>query len=327
MSLENIQDLVQNNRNLLPDDVDFARYFQQSKHSTIIVQGSHFIEETKQRIANSHARIGATLPFQKTHDDLLFNSGVSVWAGINGHGKSTMLFQICIGLQKQGHTVCIASVEMEGSEILKTMTNQAAGCKASPDFAETYANWAGERLQIYNASGETRQEDMLGAIIWAADNRNVTHFVVDNLMMLTDGDIGERAMNSQKYFVSRCKDIARDKKIHIHIVHHMRKIEDERKVPSKMDVMGGISISNLVDYLFIVWKNKDRARHMAVPERFRTSNPELEQMPGAYLICDKNRSTGVERTYGLWFDTDAQQFLDGIKKRPTPMIENTPENL
>jgi twinkle protein len=319
--MSNISNLINLNKNLLPDNIDFAEYYEKAKHSTTILQGSAFVLDAQQLINDRNNKTGSVLPWAKTHDDIQFNSGVSVWAGINSHGKSTMLFQACIGFQKQGHTVCLASLEMEGGHILHTLSNQAAGCEASAEYVAKYADWAGERLQIYNAVGYTKQEDMLGAIIWAAENRNVTHFVVDNLMMLTDGDIGERAMNSQKYFVSRCKDIARDHKIHIHIVHHIKKVEDEKKVPTKMEVMGGMSISNMVDYLFIVWKNKERARYFHTPPAYRTFNQELEDAAGAMLVCEKHRKTGVERKYGLWFDTKSQQFLNSKNEKPYRMVD------
>ena len=54
-----------------------------------------------------------------------------------------------------------------------------------------------------------QKDTILGAIRWSAEHRGVKRFVIDNLMMVTDGESGERAVNSQKTFVEKLKLVAR----------------------------------------------------------------------------------------------------------------------
>ena len=57
-------------------------------------------------------------------------------------------------------------------------------------------------------------------------------------MMVTDGESGERAMNSQKTFVEKLKLVADDVQVHVHLVHHIRKGESEHDRPNKFDLKG-----------------------------------------------------------------------------------------
>ena len=67
---------------------------------------------------------------------------------------------------------------------------------------------------------------------------------------------GEDDYNAQKNFVDALCSVARDLNIHIHLVHHIRKLSSEAQLPDKTDVKGSGSITDQVDNLLMVWRNK-----------------------------------------------------------------------
>jgi twinkle protein len=300
--------------NLL-DAINFADVYRQSQSTRIIINGKDFEYDLGERAASGHVTQGAKLPWSKTRDDIGFVSGdVSIWAGTNGHGKSTALLQVCNHLIAQGESVCIASLEMPVIETLFMMCCQVAMCEPSREFTAKFLDWAGDRLWLFNQKGSVSQDAILGAIMWSAEHRGVKHFIVDNLMMVTDGESGERAMNSQKTFVENLKRVADDAQIHCHLVHHCRKNESEDIRPNKFDLKGSGAIADLADQIFMVWRNKKREAYFQNPNR--TPNPELEAAAGATIAVVKNRRVGIEKTYALWFDRASRQFCPTSDTRP-----------
>src|SRR5262249_1746782 len=61
-------------------------------------------------------------------DPFEFRPGeLSVWTGINGHGKSLMLNQVLIGVMTQGERVCVFSGEMPPPVQGKRLVRQLSG--------------------------------------------------------------------------------------------------------------------------------------------------------------------------------------------------------
>ena len=71
-------------------------------------------------------RQGATLPWHGLHDKVRLPGGhLTIWAGINFHGKSGMLKQFAIHLAKCGEKVCGAFLEEQPEETLGEITQLA----------------------------------------------------------------------------------------------------------------------------------------------------------------------------------------------------------
>jgi twinkle protein len=83
----------------------------------------------------------------------------------------------------------------------------------------------------------------------------------------------------------------------------MRKTADEKNVGGKYDLKGSGSITDQVDNVFIVWRNKAKAL-----ERQQNGITD-ETVPDALLICEKQRNGEWEGRMGLWFHPDSQQFV------------------
>ena len=93
--------------------------------------------------------------------------------------------------------------------------------------------------------------------------------------------------------------------VHIAIVHHTRKPAkgSDDYVPTRFDLLGSSSYSQLASILCIVWadKKKDQLRELALSGAELTPDQdEYLERPDVRVICSKNRHIAWEGTIGLW---------------------------
>lgn len=243
---------------------------------------------------------GATLPWSKTHHTIRLRSGeVSLWSGINGHGKSMMTTHVALDLVAQNERTVIASLEMAPIKTLKRMARQAIGSAHPAETALVeFVGWLARRLWLYDQHGRADPVFILKVIRYAALEVKAKHFFLDSLMMVTKG---EEDYDGQKDFVTELCAIAHDTGIHIHLVHHTRKLKDETEIPGKFDAKGSGSITDQVDNVFTVWRNKKK-------ESDRQAGQVDESKPDAVLVCDKNRHGEWEGLIKLWFTPGALSY-------------------
>ena len=88
-------------------------------------------------------------------------------------------------------------------------------------------------------------------------------------------------------------------------MHHIRKPDDDNKRPTKWDSKGSSAVTDLVDNVMMVWRNKPKERLI---ETGKATDKQLAE-PDALLICDKQRNGDWEGTIGLFFDKNSHQYL------------------
>lgn len=292
--------------NLLKDDViDFSAYMAMTDHDHRIRPASAYIDEVENALFNPDAPKGAKLPFRKMADKLRFrDSEVTIWTGYNGHGKSLLLGQAVLGLVAQQQKTCIASMEMKPSATLVRMARQGEGTSSvSREFVrELYDNeLAGQYIWLYDQMGMVNPDKIAAVGAYAQEKRGCTHFVIDSLLKC---GIAEDDYNGQKRFVDRLCTLARDTGLHIHLVCHSRKGKDELAPPGKMDVRGAASITDQVDNVISVWRNRVKEAAYESGDGYRPSDPD------ALMIVSKQRHGDWEGTCQLWFDPSSQQFIE-----------------
>jgi len=302
--------------NLLNDDViDFSAYLEMTDHDHRIRPASAYIDEVENSLFNPDAPKGAKLPFRKMADKLRFrDSEVTIWTGYNGHGKSLLLGQAVLGLVAQQQKTCIASMEMKPSATLVRMARQGEGtAKVSREFVrELYDNdLAGQYIWLYDQMGMVNPEKIAAVGAYAQEKRGCTHFVIDSLLKC---GISEDDYNGQKRFVDRLCTLARDTGLHIHLVCHSRKGKDELSPPGKMDVRGAASITDQVDNVISVWRNKVKEAAYGAGDNSLTSDPD------ALMIVSKQRHGDWEGTCNLWFDRGSQQFIETREGGPINLL-------
>lgn len=238
---------------------------------------------------------GATLPWTKTHHNIRLRAGeVSLWPGINGHGKSLLTSQVALDLVAQNHRTVVASLEMWPVKTLARMARQAIGNNNPTDQAlRDFVDWLARRFWIYDQHGRANPRHMLAVMRYAAIEFKVEHFFLDSLMMVCKG---EDDYNGQKDFITELCAVAKDTGLHVHLIHHTRKLAKESDIPGKFDSKGSGSITDQVDNVFTIWRNKEK-------EGKRQRGEDFDEMkPDALLVCDKQRHGEWEGMVGLYFD-------------------------
>ena len=258
---------------------------------------------------------GLSLPWNKSRDDILFRpSELTIWNGINGHGKSNVLGMVILYAIRE-YKACIASLEMKPVTTLSRMARQAMGGNSPTSaFNRGMVQFMDGRLWLYDQQGTVSAEKLIGVMYYAAEKLGVEHFVVDSLMKC---GIGEDDYNGQKRFVDRLCAVAKDTNMHVHLVTHAKKGNDEHEIPGKMSVKGSGSITDQADNVLTVWRNKKKEQMIAAGDTtFETKN-----IPDGFVICDKQRNGEWEGRIALWFDKSSMQYLENPNYHPRTMQE------
>ena len=243
---------------------------------------------------------GDVLPWEQSHDIIHFRRGeVSLWGGINGHGKSLILSQAILYWLQSSKCV-IASLEMKPVDTLMRMVKQT-GLALDPtdQFKTSFAHWTDDRLWIYDQLDQVPFQRIIGMIHYSAQELGCKHVVIDSLMKC---GIDDDNYNEQKKFVDQLCWAAKNENIHIHLVAHMRKKSNETERPNKFDVLGSSAITNLVDNVLIMYRNKSKEAKIEMGEEVG----EFES--DATLEVRKNRHGGTEGGIKLYFNPNFNQF-------------------
>lgn len=294
--------------NILTDSIDFDAYFRdQQDEGAKVKPASSWAEDVIDRFYGQGAPKNWTpTGFDKMADKFDLRPGeVTLWAGVNGHGKTTFLSQAMLNVMGRGAKVCIASMEMKPRDSMAKMSQQAAGVDCpSMAYIRSFHQWTNGRLWIYDHVGRLAASRALAVATYVRKELGIEHLVIDSLMKC---GIGVDDLTGQKDFIDGLCAIARDTGLHIHLVCHMRKGENERMAPGKFDVKGAGEITDLVDNLVIVWKNVRKAEK---PDEQSTD-------PDAFVRIAKQRHFSWEGSFAFWFDKASQQFLEHQALRPT----------
>jgi len=304
----------------LADDIDFAAYLTETDHTQKVRPAGDFVQVAKDRLRSRAKAKRTFLPWPKCNESFEFRRGeVTAWAGQNGHGKTDVTTQVALSLAGQDEKVCIASFEMKPVTTIGrmvrmfAMTNpfspeyQAeAGLDALDTLYDQFGQWSDGRMWLYDQTGTAKPNTVLGMVKYCAQELGVTHVFIDSLMKCVKA---EDDYNGQKEFVDQLCAMAKDLDIHIHLVHHLKKPPKESDMPDKHDTKGSGSITDQIDNLFMVWRNKPKEDAWKANGNASTKQTE----PDSYLLCRKQRnyegSCDGEPVISLWRHRDAGQFV------------------
>lgn len=284
---------------IIKDDIDFSVYEHRDEWHKV-KPASDWLEAVKNRFSNPDEYHGDALPWSKVDGYRMRPSEVSVWFGINGHGKSMLLSQVMLNTMATGKRVVIASMEMTPVKTLMRMVRQAScGDVPHPDYIGKFHRWTDGRLWIYDHLGMVKPDKMLAVLRYCHDKLQADHVVVDSLMKcgMAPDDYGK-----QKAFVDGLCGVALETCMHIHLVAHARKGEKETDRLDKFDLKGSSEIADQVDNLLIVSRNKRKEAD---------KDGKLMSEPDAFLSVVKQRHGDWEGTAGLWYDHASQSYIGG----------------
>jgi twinkle protein len=319
-NINTIAERLYNDRNIIKSSqIDIEKYLKASDLSAHVKSANSWLDEIYQNYTDPQKTDDAVMPWVKTHSDVKFRLGeVTVYAGSNGGGKSLVTGQIALGLVKQNLKVCIASYEMKPVTTIVRMLRQFAGENINIPLTHDkegyirgvlgrFTNFIDENLYLYDQQGSTTPQKTIAMARYCAVELGIKHIFIDSLMKCV---VAEDSLNEQKSFVDELCALARDHHVHIHLVHHIRKLQSEEIQPSKTDLKGSGSIADQVDNVFLVWRNKKK-------ENARRNNEDYdEKQPDMFLMCQKQRNGEAEEFYGMYFEHNSQQFVDTLGGQP-----------
>jgi len=285
------------------NDIDFLQ-FCGKQESQFLEMASKFKKDTHQThqvFDEGISDFGDTLPWRKTEEKFrLRPNEVTLWAGINGHGKSLVTSNVFAHLMRTKRCL-IASLEMPINRTLHRMIKQIAGIhNPTYQFREDIFDWTDDRLWVYDQLDTVKPERILGMCIYALHVLELDHVVIDSLMKC---GIPNKDTEKMQNFIDRLMWVAKTSPHgHIHLVHHIRKGENEDIIPNKFDVKGAGEITDMVDNVCIVWKNKKKFRMLEKGEHVEKMNPD-----GA-VVVEKQRHGEWEGKIALWFDQPSNRF-------------------
>lgn len=277
-----------------------------------IVRPSDVRQEVDADMDRGRGPHGARWPWRKCREDFaLSEGGISVLASDGGVGKSTLVSQWALSLMSD-HPVGIISIEEGTVKVVRRLISQFCHT-LEPSRSQRDEYWgaaAHSNALIYDCPQAITPVDAYAAC-WAMFDEGARVIFLDNMQSCgckTDSD-------EERDFINEVKAICQATKMHIVLVHHVRKTggDSENPKPTRDRVKGNGAITQLVDNVLLLWRNRDRqaARrhedygHPVSEEQRRLLNdfPDLE------LTVSKQRDGEDHWVLALW-DGNGLTFKD-----------------
>ena len=272
----------------IPELKDFLAN-QESQH---IEPVQNFRDALIERLIQGVSVFGDPLPWSKTESKFRMRpSEVTIWAGINGHGKSQVLGQVMCWLARDTK-VMVASFEMKPEATLERMVRQATKTDMPTiSVVDSWLSAVSENLFLYTVVGTAQQDRLLAAVHYAATVKGIKHIMIDSLAMC---GIQTDDYNKQKSFMNELSACSKQYNIHIHLVHHVSKGTSE------------FELVDLVDNLVIVHRNKRKEE---------SQEPDSEEHDCLLKIA-KQRHGEWEGSFLLWFHPKSMQYTPDSRNIP-----------
>ena len=255
---------------------------------------------------------GARWPWPSSRDDFALGEGcISVLASDGGVGKSTLVSQWALSMMPD-FPVGIISVEEGTIKVVRRLITQFSNTvEPSKSQREQYWDTAAHRnALIYDCPQAIKPVDAYAAC-WSMFDEGARVIFLDNMQSCgcrTDSD-------EERDFINEVKAICQATKMHIVLVHHVRKTggDSENPRPTRDRVKGNGAITQLVDNVLLLWRNRDRQEARRLEDyghpltedqrRVLNENPDLE------LTVSKQRDGEDHWVLALW-DGNGLTFKD-----------------
>lgn len=306
------------------DDVDFTSYFEGIRESRVIrtaADGAGYASVMNQL---ENPKLGTPCALFANGQFRFEKGDVTLWCGINGHGKSLIVGQAMSQLMMKGERVFIMSLEMLPKFTFIRMMRQAFGHKltaADAPQVKEWFRWAATKLVYFDKVGSVSPSEVLGVMAYVSQIYECKHIVIDNLMRVVSG---EDDYNAQKNFVAQCCEVAMDFGVHVHLVHHVRKGEKETDEIGKFSIRGASSIADQAANIILIQRNlaKERKR-----EDKNLTPAEDAQMADVTLNLAKHRNGDWQGRAPLWFCPASTAYSTSSERTVPRLWNGDTENL
>ncbi len=301
-------------------DLDLADYMAAPDFSAHVRTADDLLDDLKRSFAGlDEAEACATLGWPKARGLLNFRAGeLTLWAGSNGSRKSMLAGQVMLDLAQQGYRSLTISLEMSAKSTLQRMFRQATGKRdLSPIDCDHAAAVMRDRCWIFDHVGQMSVDRLCAVLRWARKALGVEHALVDSMMKCVAGDDD---YSGQKSFIDKLTEIGKETGLHLHVVVHTRKpAESVERMPTKWDIKGSSSVTDLAHNCVTLWRNRPKEAETADAKRKGLSEPD-NKAPDQVLDVQKQRNGEFEGKVNLWFDPASMQFLERADHYPRPYL-------
>ena len=165
------------------------------------------------------------------------------------------------------------------------------------DFADTFQDLPLYLLKFFGSSDIDKILDTMDFASYAYD---IEHIIVDNLQFMLSGQaLGMNKFDLQDQVISKFRNFATDKNVHLTLVIHPKKIDDEADL-NIASVFGSAKATQEADNIFVL-QNRHKYRLMDIR---------------------KNRFDGEVGRVGLGFNKQTQCFFELTNQEITDLRSN-----
>ena len=254
-------------QSIADSDIDWKNYMTRDERARV-VSAESLAEEGKRRLLiGAAAEPGLSLPWGSLAGKVQIRPAKLVlWVGWSHHGKSKLLQQVMLHAMRESERVCVASMEEEMQECWCDMGRMACGDQ-DPQFGEVqrWITFCTEQLWFYDQQGSVDAGKIKAVVRYCAEEKKITQFVIDSLMMLA---VDRDDYEAQSRFIGELKSLAKDTRTTIHLVAHLRKRDGkagDEQPGSLHEIAGAHDIASKADYVFNVWRDRGR-KDLTKPE-------------------------------------------------------------
>lgn len=295
-----------------PDRYNFSRFKAAAISAPDLIRADslekRFREHMKPR------RPAFTLPYLAGIDadnGFYFRDGeVTIWSGMSGHGKSTMLSTVMLKLLACAVPFFVCSLEYKPEKLVEMMARIMFRRPISADEGADFLQMCGHLFSFSDVVGEISPQKLISLMRSAHARHGAAHFFIDSLMRVAGL---EEDYPAQGQFVNELQAVAKETGGHIHLVAHPRKI-DEATRARKMDVKGSSMLINNADNVVTMRRNTEKRDLL---ERGDMTEEAEAALHDAEFCVEKQRETGWEGVIKLKFNRVTKHFELFVPKPKT----------
>lgn len=268
-----------------------------------LVHAEKFADEVAEELFPDASRPMVTIP-ATTHKDprrsFEFRPGeLTLWTGVSGHGKSTMLNQsiVLMAVQRKRPSLIFSFEMLPRKVIVKAIfgANMRPGNKAEARMA---AKQLSQHLLFCDRNGSITEPELFEMMEYAYARYGIGDIVIDSLMRVRGL---QENYPAQTEFITRLVTFTRDTGTHVHLVAHPRK-QNGHAAPQAHDIAGSSHIRDNADNVLVVWRNREK-------EQMRERNEDgWQELPDAKLIVEKDRERGEFIEFALSYDRNTYRY-------------------
>lgn len=224
---------------------------------------------------------------------------LTIWAGYKGHGKSLLISQALLDAISYGKRIFIFSPEFRAERVLERMLYQhSETLQPTADDIGKFMSYVAERVWLYDTQGSLSAREVVALCRYVAEQLAVDHILIDSLMKC---GMPPDDYSAQKQFVDHVQTVAHSYPLHIHLVAHARKGNDDSRPARLHDIKGASEIADMAENVLSVWRNKEKEKDPG----------KHGEEPDASLTVEAQRNgDGWIGTTMLMYDRETMTFYE-----------------